>query len=193
MTRIRIQACGWEEKYLLGESIALDGACQTVTAFSPHDFQVEASPETLRRTTLGSWRQGNKVNLERALRLSDRLGGHLVLGHIDGVSRLACRKPEGGSLIMGFDLDPAWALLVVEKGSIAVNGVSLTVSRLESKRFYVSLIPESAQRTTLVNIEEGCEVNIETDIIGKYLARFAGKSSFSEIQEDFLKRCGFGF
>lgn len=194
MTRISVSTQLPAHEFELGESIALDGACLTVVARSQGRFEVEASPETLRRTSLDSWGPGTKVNLERALRLSDRLGGHLVLGHVDTVTRVLDRRTEGGSLVMSFALDPAHAPFVIEKGSVALDGVSLTVNRVDADRFSVQLIPETQGRTTLSGKQVGTPVNLETDVIGKYVARLVRGAGARApgVDEDLLKRCGFG-
>lgn len=194
MTRVTVETALPAHEFELGESIALDGACLTVVARSARRFEVEASPETLRRTSLGSWAAGTRVNLERALRLSDRLGGHLVLGHVDAVSRILSRQPEGGSVVVRFALEEALAPLVIEKGSIAIDGVSLTVNAVGGGAFSVQLIPETQGRTTLSSKAVGASVNLETDVIGKYVARLLGKAvpgGAAGVDEDFLRRCGF--
>lgn len=197
MARIAVATALPAHEFALGESIALDGACLTVVAREQGRFEVEASPETLRRTTIGGWGPGTPVNLERALTLSDRLGGHLVLGHVDAVSRVLSRREEGGSLVLAFALDRALAPFVIEKGSIAVDGVSLTVNSVQDDRFSVQLIPETQKRTTLSSKASGAPVNLETDVIGKYVARLLGRASPGGpstpggVDEDFLKRCGF--
>lgn len=154
-----------------GESIACDGVCLTVVELAPGRFRVQASPETLRRTTVGEWRPGTEVNLERALRLSDRLGGHLVQGHVDAVARIVEKRPEGGSVVMAFSLMRELAPYFIEKGSVAVDGISLTVNQLHADRFSVALIPETQQRTTLAKKNVGAHVNLEADLVGKYIAR----------------------
>lgn len=175
MTDLWIRASLGGEELALGESIAVDGACLTVVEREGGEFRVQASPETLRRTTAGRLAAGARVNLERAMRLSDRLGGHLVLGHVDAVGEILSRRPEGDSVVMTFRLPPALAPLFIEKGSVAVDGVSLTVNEVTSDRFSVALIPETLQRTTLGQKGAGEPVNLEADMIGKYVARLHGQ------------------
>lgn len=154
-----------------GESIAVDGCCLTVIERSEEGFGVEISPETLERTTLGALREGDAVNLERALAVGDRLGGHLVLGHVDGVGRIEERSPLGDFVELCFSTPSSLDRWLVEKGSVAVDGVSLTVNRLEKGRFSVMLIPETLAATTLGKKEVGEGVNLEGDVIGKYVER----------------------
>jgi riboflavin synthase len=154
-----------------GDSIAVDGVCLTVVELNSKRFRVQAAPETLRRTTLGNFRPGTKVNLERALRFGDRLGGHLVQGHVDAVSRIVEAYPEGDSLVMSYSLPAALAPFLIEKGSVAVDGISLTVTRVSSDAFSVMLIPETRLRTTLASKKPGEAVNLEADLIGKYIER----------------------
>lgn len=191
MTRIAIATSLPAEEFELGESVAIDGACLTVVARSKGRFEVEVSPETLRRTTLGDLAAGARVNLERALRLSDRLGGHLVQGHIDAPARVLSKEQEGGAVIMAFELPRELAPFFIEKGSAAIDGVSLTVNRLLEDRFAVSLIPETQSRTTLLSKGPGQRVNLEADLVGKYVARLLGRSSPEKIDLQFLERCGF--
>ena len=157
-----------------GESIACDGVCLTVTEFKGASFKVQAAPETLRRSTLGSWAVGTRVNLERALRMGDRLGGHWVQGHVDGVATVLDTRPEGGSWVMAFSLPGDLAPFFVEKGSVCIDGVSLTLTSVGADRFDVMLIPETQQRTSLGRKQPGQKVNLEADIIGKYVARMMG-------------------
>ncbi|MDP1826117.1 MAG: riboflavin synthase [Archangium sp.] len=157
-----------------GESIACDGVCLTVVGFKGQSFKVQAAPETLRRSTLGSWTVGTRVNLERALRMGDRLGGHWVQGHVDGVATVLETRPEGGSWVMAFTLPVELAPFFVEKGSVCIDGVSLTLTSVGPERFGVMLIPETQQRTSLGKKQPGQKVNLEADIIGKYVARMMG-------------------
>jgi riboflavin synthase len=155
----------------LGESICCSGACLTVAARGDGLVAFDAVPETLARTTLGSWRSGTPVNLERALRLSDRLGGHLVAGHVDAVGQVISRQIEGQGARVAISLPQAIAALVAEKGSIAVDGVSLTVAKAHRDRFEVALIPETLARTTLGQARPGTRVNLEADVIARHVAR----------------------
>ncbi len=159
---------------VLGESIACDGVCLTVVEFQGSRFKVQAAPETLRRTTLGSWTPGTRVNLERALRLGDRLGGHWVQGHVDGVATVLEARPDGGSWAMRFSLPEALGPFFIEKGSVCIDGVSLTVTTLDASSFGVMLIPETQERTSLGRKAVGAKVNLEADVIGKYVARMLG-------------------
>ena len=160
--------------FALGESIACDGVCLTVVEFKGTSFRVQAAPETLRRSTLGEWSPGLRVNLERALRMGDRLGGHWVQGHVDGVASVVETRPEGGSWVMGFTLPAERAPFLVEKGSVCIDGVSLTLTTVGADRFGVMLIPETQQHTSLGKKQVGQRVNLEADIIGKYVARMVG-------------------
>jgi len=156
----------------LGESIAVDGCCLSVAEFGPGGFEVDASAETLARTTLGRMAPGKVVNLERALRAGDRIGGHLATGHVDGVGELVVRNSLGEAVAMTFALPPGLARFVAEKGSIAVNGVSLTVNSVSSAgRFEVVLIPITLEKTNLSSLAPGDPVNLEVDLIARYVAR----------------------
>lgn len=155
----------------LGESVACSGACLTVVERGGGVVSFDAVPETLARTTLGSWRPGTKVNLERALALGDRLGGHLVQGHVDAVGEVLSRAAEGQGARLVVSLPPALAPLVAEKGSISVDGVSLTVAAAGRDRFEIALIPETLARTTLGDAVPGTKVNLEADVIARHVAR----------------------
>lgn len=179
-----------------GESIAVNGACLTARNIKGNRFYVDVSPESLARTGLGRLQTGSRVNLERALRLSDRLGGHLVSGHIDGVGQVEQRRPSGDFTLFSFSLDPDLTRYVVEKGSITINGVSLTVNTCERNRFSVSIIPHTLSITTLGELKEGDRVNIEVDIIGKYVEKLLAVQSAegqpqSRINPAFLAEHGF--
>jgi riboflavin synthase len=154
----------------VGESVAINGACLTVVELTNHQAaRFQAGPETLRRTNLGELQPGDRVNLERALRLSDRLGGHLVQGHIDGIGRIAERQRQGDWEMVWFTCPPELAVQMVPKGSVAVDGVSLTLVDVAADRFSVALIPHTLANTTLGFKQPGAAVNLETDLIAKYL------------------------
>lgn len=173
----------------LGESIACDGCCLTVVEQRGSAFRVQASPETLRHTTLGSWRAGTAVNLERALKVGDRMGGHWVQGHVDAVGEILESRPEGGSWLMAVSLTPKLAPVFIDKGSVALDGISLTVNRVEADRFWVALIPETFTRTSLKAKGVGGRVNLEGDLFGKYVARLHGLRS--GLTEEQLRAAGF--
>ncbi len=156
----------------LGDSISVNGACLTVVAIEDDAFTIEASHETLKRTNLSKLRVGNKVNLERSLKLSDRLGGHIVNGHVDGVGKVDSVRKRGKSIEAWFSLPKGLAKYVVEKGSIAIDGVSLTVNAVDGDRFSVNIIPYTKEVTTLGKMRPGDSVNIECDIVGKYVEKF---------------------
>ena len=157
------------EPLRLGESVAVNGCCLTVVGCSSTTFEVQAGPETLARTNLGDRQTGDRMNLERALKVGDRLGGHFVQGHIDTTAILRARRPEGEWEFLDFQIDQAWTPLLVPKGSIAVDGVSLTLVDVERDLFSVMLIPHTLAVTTLGLISPGDRVNIETDILAKHV------------------------
>jgi riboflavin synthase len=154
---------------VLGESVAVNGACLTVVSRDAEAFAFQVGPETLRRTNLRALKLGDRVNLERSLRLGDRLGGHLVQGHIDGVGAVAERIPQGDWVTIWFTCPPELAAQMVAKGSVAVDGVSLTLVDVERGRFSVALIPHTLTQTTLGFKGPGDAVNLETDLLGKYV------------------------
>lgn len=154
-----------------GDSIAVNGVCLTATAVDDQGFDAEAMMETLTRSSLGQLEPGARVNLELPLRAGDRLGGHVVQGHVDGVGTVAAVHEEGFARVVEIDLDGALERYVVEKGSVAVDGVSLTVSALHEQGFAVSLIPETLARTNLGAVGEGTRVNVELDILAKHVER----------------------
>lgn len=158
-------------EFALGESIAMAGACMTVVAMKDDQFAVDVSAESLRRTTLGDLVAGDGVNLERAMRVGDRLGGHIVSGHIDGTGSVDSIRPEGESSIFTFRIDPALMPMLVEKGSVAVDGASLTCFSCREDRFDVAVIPHTLAVTTLGARGPGSRVNIEVDVMGKHVAR----------------------
>ena len=170
---IRIQCA--LHPYELGESIAVNGTCLTVKSFSESHFDADASLETLDKTNLGDMQVGGRVHLERALELGDRLGGHLVTGHIDGVGTLVDKAPAGDYVRASFDVPKPLAPFLAPKGSIAVNGVSLTVNTVTGRRFDVMLVPYTLDETTFGEMLPGTRVNLEVDILAKYVASLMGK------------------
>lgn len=156
----------------IGDSIAVNGACLTAVELSGARFAVDVSPETMTRSTLGNIKPGTRVNLERAMRLTDRLDGHLVSGHIDGQGEIKYIRNHGNILVIGFMVDKALSRYMIQKGSIAVDGISLTINTCEENGFEVTIIPHTATITTLGFRKPGDRVNIETDIIGKYVEKF---------------------
>ncbi len=180
----------------LGESVSVAGACLTVVAVSPPTASFEVSPETLARTTFPLKKVGDRVNLERSLRLGDRLGGHLVTGHVDALGVVAQLRSGSAYFQMLIEMPAALSPLVIEKGSIAVDGVSLTVNATKGNAFSVNIIPFTARKTTLGALKVGDRVNLETDLIGKYVARLLAKDlgkgpEPQEVTAEFLARHGF--
>jgi riboflavin synthase len=175
-----------------GESVACNGACFTVVERGGGRMSFDAVPETLARTTLGSWKSGTRVNLERALRLSDRLGGHLVQGHVDAVGKVLARAAEGQGARLTVWMPAAIAPLVAEKGSIAVDGVSLTVASTGRDRFEVALIPETLSRTVLGDAAAGTAVNLEADVVARHVARLREFAGPAGVTEGSLKDWGYG-
>jgi riboflavin synthase len=155
----------------LGASIACSGVCLTVVATEPGAFSVQASGETLSRSTLGAWRPGTPVNLERAMRAGDEFGGHIVLGHVDGVARIVERRPDGESVRFSFEVPAELAPFVAPKGSVALDGISLTVNEVAGRRFGVNIIPYTLAHTNLGEARPGHEMNFEIDPIARYVAR----------------------
>jgi len=155
----------------IGASIACSGCCLTVVEKGADRFTVEASGETLDKTHLGDWKAGARINLELSLKLGDELGGHLVYGHVDGVGRIVSTTPEGGSVRFVFEAPPALARFVAAKGSVAVDGVSLTVNEVDGNRFGVNIISHTQAVTTLGQAKAGQRVNLEVDMLARYVAR----------------------
>jgi riboflavin synthase len=177
----------------LGESLSCSGACLSVVERGEGLVSFEAVPETLARTTLAGWRPGTRVNLERALRPADRLGGHLVLGHVDAVGEVLQRSAEGQGARLAVGLPAELAPLVAEKGSIAVDGVSLTVAAAARDRFEVALIPDTLARTTLGEAGPGTRVNLEADVVARHVARLLALAvpSLGGLQGADLARWGY--
>ncbi|MCY6370154.1 riboflavin synthase [Clostridium ganghwense] len=180
----------------LGDSISTNGVCLTVTEFSKNSFVVDVMAETMRRSSLDNLKKGDKVNLERALRVGDRLGGHLVSGHIDGVGAIKKFEEEDNATWVSIGASSNILKYIVMKGSIAIDGVSLTVAYVDNEIFKVSIIPHTKDETTLLKKKVGDTVNLECDMIGKYVAKLLGHSEEEEkpkssIDMNFLKENGF--
>ncbi len=193
-SRLTIRAEKVLDKVALGDSIAIDGACTTVIAFDKTTFTIEASPETLDKTTFKNFKAGTPVNLERPLTPSSRIGGHYVTGHVDGLARIVSIEPQGISFIFMFEVEqPELAQYLVPKGSVAVSGISLTVNTVDANRFSVAIIPHTMAHTTLGHVKAGDSVNIETDLLGKYVKKFLSPvfNSVSRVDESFLQQHGF--
>jgi riboflavin synthase len=175
-TRIAIETRFPVETIARGASVACSGCCLTVVETGDGRFAVDASAETLARTTLGGWAVGTPVNLERALKAGDELGGHLVSGHVDGVATVVSRRAVAGSTRWEFELPAGFERLVAAKGSIALDGVSLTVNHVEGTRISLNIIPHTFEHTNFSNLEPGDRVNFEIDMLARYVARWVGPS-----------------
>lgn len=172
-TRFTIETHYDTEVIEIGASIACDGACLTVIEVGPDWFAVTASAETMSRTTLGDWQAGARVNLERALKVGDELGGHIVSGHIDGVASVVDAHPEGDSVRYVFEVPEALAAYIAPKGSVCLNGVSLTVNEVDGNRFGINIIPHTRAVTTFDKCEVGDKLNLEIDLLARYVARLS--------------------
>ncbi len=174
----------------IGESVACDGACLTVVSFGNDCFRVEASQETIDRTILRKYRLGSSINLERALQLGDRLGGHMVSGHVDDIGRIDHVRQEGDSVVVSVTYDQKYDHLVIEKGSVAISGLSLTINEIRSGGLSVNLIPHTTAATTAGLWKSGQEVNLEFDLVGKYIFRLRQTGRASDLTINKLKECG---
>lgn len=176
----------------MGESISINGACMTVVAFDKSRFSVDISRESLAMTTLGRLKTGSAVNLERAMRLSDRLGGHLVSGHVDGVGQITQRVKEGRSVRFGIHVPEGLSKYIAHKGSVCIDGVSLTVNEVKDNKFSLQIIPHTLQETIFSQYNVGDDVNIEVDIIARYLERLLMKDEKSSgVTMDQIIKAGF--
>ena len=187
--RLTVAARKVLEDIKLGDSVAVNGVCLTVVEMTSESFSVDVMPETLRRANLGSLKAGDRVNLERPLAVGGRFGGHFVQGHIDGTSRVASVTPERDAILLRFEAPPEIMRYIVEKGFIAVDGVSLTVVECSSTAFGVSLVAYTQRNSTLGGKRTGDMVNLEVDIIAKYVERLRGGGS--AITKEFLAEHGF--
>ena len=174
----------------IGDSIAVNGVCLTVIRLGEEHFTADVMPETLRRSNLGQLKPGSKVNLERAMAANGRFGGHIVAGHIDGTGKILAMQPEGNAVLVTISATPELLRYVVEKGSIAIDGISLTVAKVSHTDFTVSLIPHTGEETTLLKHRAGEIVNLETDIIGKYVEKLMQPKS-NGVTMELLQQNGF--
>jgi riboflavin synthase len=194
-TKLTILASTVMDDLKIGDSVSVDGICLTVVSRSERDFSVEASPETLAVTTLGSFAVGLPVNLERAMKLNERIGGHLVAGHVDGVGVIRSRRQDANAIVFTIEAPPEILRYCVAKGSITVDGISLTINDVSEKGFSVAIIPHTAKATTIGLKQVNDPVNLESDLIGKYVERLLQergqlpKPTIS-IDKDYLQKRG---
>jgi riboflavin synthase len=195
-TRLTIIAATIMGDLPIGASVSVNGTCLTVVARTDQDFSVDVSPETLQVTTLGSLASGSPVNLERAMKLNDRIGGHMVSGHVDGIGAIRSRHPDGNAVVLEIEAPKDMLRLCVAKGSITVDGISLTINGVTERSFLVSIIPHTAKVTTLGLKQVGDQVNLESDLIGKYVERLLQERGILPpkpapvIDKDYLKKRG---
>ena len=174
-----------------GDSIAVAGVCLTATALDEEGFSADVSAETLRLTTLGALRPGDAVNLERSLTLSTPLGGHLVTGHVDGLATVASRRPEARSVRFELEAPEALARYIARKGSVCLDGVSLTVNEVRARRFGVNIVPHTLAVTTLAGWRPGTRVNLEVDLVARYVERLQAAGAPAGLSEGLLEEYGF--
>lgn len=175
----------------VGDSISIDGVCQTVTKLSANSFSAQVSNETLNVTTFSKFKSGIKVNLERALTLNSRLGGHIVSGHIDGIGKIKNIEKLSDFYNLKLELNDSLTKYIVKKGSITINGISLTIADIATNEIKIAIIPHTFENTNLNSLEYGDFVNIEVDILAKYVENFLSTNNNSGINENFLKENGF--
>jgi len=198
--RLTIEADFFLDQTKIGDSISVSGACLTAVKLDGKRFEVDVSPETLQVSTFGQARVGERLNLERAMRLSDRIDGHLVSGHIDGTGIVKHRETRSNAVVITIAVDASLTRQMIIKGSVAMDGISLTINTCEAENFSVSVIPHTAKWTTIGFKNKGARVNIETDMIGKYVERFmsgvpggskANDTKHASIDHAYLVKTGF--
>jgi len=189
--RLAVSASTVLDGTALGDSICVDGVCLTVVNITKNDFSADIAVETLNVTNLGELKIAMHVNLERALQLSARVGGHLVSGHVDAVGRIREKRPEGNGWRLTFDVPAQTLRYVIKKGSVAIDGISLTVAEVDRSGFSIAMIPHTARVTTLGSKSAGDRVNIETDIIGKYVERLLSGRIENSVSLELLRKSGF--
>ncbi len=188
--RLRIKGNIIFDDLKLGDSVAVNGVCLTVAKLTPDSFEADVMAETMRRTGMGALKKGSRVNLERAMAMNGRFGGHIVSGHIDGVGTVLNKVTEDNAVLVTITADADIMKYIIFKGSVTLDGISLTVANVLNDRFTVSIIPHTASETTLLDRNIGEKINIECDVIGKYVEKLMGKPQ-SGITLDFLKENGF--
>ena len=169
---LRVHSSMPTSELTIGESISCDGACLTVVSKDAQSFTVEASQETIAKTILRNYKSGTEINLERAIRVGDRLGGHIVSGHVDCTGRIDELRKVGDSIELTVSFDKQYSKFIIDKGSITINGISLTINQTSQNRLTVNIIPHTDDVTTVHNLSRGDEVNLEFDVVGKYLYKF---------------------
>lgn len=189
--KIRIRAKKVLKDVELGDSISVDGTCLTVVDFDDAGFDVDAMPETIEKTTLKYLRLGSRVNLEPSLKLGDKMGGHWVSGHVDGTGQVLNTEKVGNSVVYEISIPDELSEQLVPKGSVAVDGISLTLIDCERGRFTIGLVPHTLRSTTLGSKEVGGHVNLETDVIAKYIYKYLKGASGGSVTEDLLRETGF--
>lgn len=189
--RITVQAEAWGQPFAVGESISVSGACLTLVSFAENRLVFDALQETFRRTNLGQKKPGDRVNLERALRAGEALGGHIVTGHVDGVGTVRAVGRAGRDWVLEIEVGSELLAGLVPKGSVACDGVSLTLADLKGKTFSVHIIPHTWDQTALSDLQAGAAVNIETDILGKYVRRLLPGGGGAAVTMESLRRAGF--
>ncbi len=190
--RITVEAKTVTEDAKIGDSIAVNGVCLTVTAINSNGFDADVSPETFRVTTLGKLKNGSLVNLERAMPMNGRFGGHIVSGHVDGIGKICLLQKDNEFYNLVIELDEKESKYVVKKGSITINGISLTVAEIDGNIVRVAIIPHTFENTSLKTLKTGDYVNIETDIISKYVEKFLStRDNSTGISMEFLRENGF--
>ncbi len=187
---LRVDATFDDEPVRMGESVCCDGACLTVTSCDNSTFDVDISQESLARTIAGEYRTGTRINLERAVKAGDRLGGHMVSGHVDDIGVVDYSKRVGESIELAIVFEGRYDTLVIEKGSVAINGVSLTVNKTRPGWLCVNIIPLTARMTNLGQVKKGDRVNLEFDMIGKYIAKMIDKDEKTNLTIEKLRESG---
>jgi riboflavin synthase len=189
--KLRIRAKKMLDGIELGDSICINGTCLTVVDFDKESFEVDAMPETIEKTTLKFLQMGSRVNLESSLKVGSKLGGHWVTGHVDGTGKILAKKSVGNAVEYEISIAPELSRHLIKKGSVAVDGISLTLIECEEESFKIGIIPHTFKETVLGDKGVGEFVNLETDVIGKYVYKYVGSDSEQEVTETLLRESGF--